>query len=91
MNRRASAGAALAGAALAGPASPAVMHLAASGQTAWTLCSPPRNPAGPQPPQNPPSGPVNAADQLTKLADLRDRGVLSEAEFQAPKARLLAE
>ncbi len=29
-------------------------------------------------------------DQLTKLADLRDRGVLSEAEFEAQKARLLA-
>lgn len=29
-------------------------------------------------------------DELGKLADLRDRGVLSEAEFQAEKQKLLA-
>jgi hypothetical protein len=29
------------------------------------------------------------ADELAKLADLKDKGVLSEAEFQAQKARLL--
>jgi hypothetical protein len=28
--------------------------------------------------------------QLTKLADLRDRGVLSDAEFEAQKAKILA-
>ncbi len=28
-------------------------------------------------------------DRLTRLADLRDRGVLSEEEFQAQKAKLL--
>jgi hypothetical protein len=31
----------------------------------------------------------DVADQLTKLADLRDRGALSEAEFQAQKRELL--
>ena len=31
-----------------------------------------------------------SAEELTKLADLRDRGVINEAEFQAQKARLLA-
>ena len=36
-----------------------------------------------------PSG-GGSADELTKLADLRDRGVISEDEFQAQKARLLA-
>jgi hypothetical protein len=30
-------------------------------------------------------------DQLTKLAELRDRGALTDAEFQAQKAKLLAE
>ena len=30
------------------------------------------------------------ADQLAKLADLKSRGVLSEAEFQAQKAKVLA-
>jgi hypothetical protein len=29
------------------------------------------------------------ADELTKLADLRDRGVLTDAEFEAQKAQLL--
>lgn len=31
----------------------------------------------------------DVADQLTKLADLRDRGVLTDAEFQTQKARIL--
>jgi hypothetical protein len=30
-------------------------------------------------------------DQLAKLAALRDRGVLTDEEFQAEKAKLLAE
>lgn len=34
------------------------------------------------------SGP-DVADELTKLADLRDRGVLTDAEFEAQKAKLL--
>jgi hypothetical protein len=29
------------------------------------------------------------ADELQKLADLRDRGVIDEAEFQQLKARML--
>ena len=33
----------------------------------------------------------SAADKLAKLADLRDRGVLSEAEFEAQTAKLLSE
>jgi len=28
---------------------------------------------------------------LTKLADLRDRGILSDAEFEAQKAKILAQ
>jgi hypothetical protein len=36
------------------------------------------------------SGGGGSADELTKLADLRDRGVISEDEFQAQKAKLLA-
>ncbi len=35
-------------------------------------------------------GSASSADELAKLADLRDRGVLSDEEFQAQKARLLA-
>lgn len=33
--------------------------------------------------------PVNIADELAKLAQLRDAGVLSPAEFEQAKARLL--
>ncbi len=33
---------------------------------------------------------TNTADQLAKLADLRDRGVISQAEFDAEKAKALA-
>lgn len=36
-----------------------------------------------------PAGPADVPDELTKLADLRDRGVLTEEEFQAEKGRLL--
>jgi ABC-type multidrug transport system fused ATPase/permease subunit len=35
-------------------------------------------------------GPQSTADQLTKLADLRDRGVITEAEFEREKAKVLA-
>ena len=33
---------------------------------------------------------VSTADELTKLADLRDKGVLTEEEFKAHKTKLLA-
>jgi membrane protein implicated in regulation of membrane protease activity len=32
----------------------------------------------------------NPADQLAKLADLREKGVITDAEFQAQKAKVLA-
>jgi len=32
----------------------------------------------------------SSADQLTKLADLRDRGVITAAEFESEKAKVLA-
>ncbi len=34
--------------------------------------------------------PASTTDQLTKLADLRDRGVISAEEFEREKAKLLA-
>jgi membrane protein YdbS with pleckstrin-like domain len=54
-------------------------------------------PATPPPASTAPSGgattqtgpPPEVADELAKLAGLRDRGVISEAEFQAQKSRLL--
>ena len=36
------------------------------------------------------AGEGNSADQLAKLADLRDRGVISAAEFEREKAKVLA-
>jgi hypothetical protein len=35
------------------------------------------------------SGGGGAADEIAKLADLRDKGVISDAEFQAAKAKAL--
>ena len=36
------------------------------------------------------SSPASSADQLAKLADLRDRGVISAEEFEREKAKILA-
>jgi hypothetical protein len=36
------------------------------------------------------TAPGGSADQLAKLADLRDQGVITDAEFQAEKAKVLA-
>jgi hypothetical protein len=36
------------------------------------------------------SGPATTADQLAKLADLRDRRVISDEEFEREKAKVLA-
>lgn len=45
--------------------------------------------APPAPPQAAPTAP-SMIDQLTQLAALRDSGVLSPAEFEAAKQRVLA-
>ena len=42
----------------------------------------------PQPAPAPP--PVDTVAQLQGLADLKDRGILTEAEFEAQKAKILA-
>jgi ABC-type multidrug transport system fused ATPase/permease subunit len=36
------------------------------------------------------AGPQSTADQLSKLADLRDRGVITADEFESQKAKILA-
>jgi hypothetical protein len=36
------------------------------------------------------AGPQSSADQLAKLADLRDRGVITAEEFERQKAKILA-
>ena len=60
---------------------------------------PPQQYAAPQPTYSPPPEPAPTAApdmdariaQLTQLAALRDQGVLSPAEFEAQKARILAD
>ena len=52
-------------------------------------------PSGFAAPGSAPTAPMTSAgadalvDRLARLADLRDRGILTEAEFQAQKAKLL--
>ncbi len=38
-----------------------------------------------------PTAPADPTDQLVKLAQLRDQGVLTEEEFSAQKAKILAQ
>ena len=33
---------------------------------------------------------ASSADELTKLAELKEKGILTDAEFEAPKAKLLS-
>jgi hypothetical protein len=47
------------------------------------------SPTAPTAPATPAAGADPLVDRLARLADLRDRGVLTEAEFQAQKAKLL--
>jgi len=68
----------------------AMQPLAALSSTAtqtWPLTS--STVASPMAPVTPAAGADPLVDRLARLADLRDRGVLTEAEFQAQKAKLL--
>ncbi len=51
--------------------------------------APPPQQYAPPPPPPPPAG-NDMYDQLKKLAELKDAGIISEAEFSAAKAKLLA-
>lgn len=42
-------------------------------------------------PQAASAAPASLADELAKLAGLRDQGILSDSEFEAQKARLLSQ
>jgi hypothetical protein len=71
----------------------AMQPLAALSSTAtqtWPLTpSAVASPTAPTAPVTPAAGADALVDRLARLADLRDRGVLTEAEFQAQKAKLL--
>ena len=44
----------------------------------------------PPPPPPPPAPPRDTVTQLKELAELKSQGILTDAEFQAQKAKLLA-
>ena len=53
--------------------------------------APPQQDAAPPPPAPaPPPAPESRLDKLKDLADLKQQGVLTEEEFAAEKARILA-
>ena len=45
--------------------------------------------AGAAPPATHPAAPLSTADELAKIADLHDRGALTDDEFAAAKAKIL--
>ncbi len=60
-------------------------------ETAWThQCPITAWPPSTYRPNRSPGPPVDVADQLRKLAALRDEGILSDEEFAAQKARVLS-
>lgn len=75
----------------------ALASTAMAGRTAGGTVSPGRRPgvvasAGAPLPQTLPGGPLTGiADELGKLAELRDSGILTDAEFTRQKRRLLGE
>lgn len=67
-----------------GPGAPQHADTPPHGGTAVPLASPPVGPAA-----GPAGGPPSVADRLMQLDELRRRGVVSTAEFDAKKAELL--
>ena len=55
----------------------------------WAQQEPQQAPAYQEPPPQPPAPASDPIEQLTKLGQLRDSGVLTEEEFAAQKAKLL--
>ncbi|MGZ8897898.1 MAG: SHOCT domain-containing protein [Halobacteriota archaeon] len=50
----------------------------------------PTAPAAPAPQEEQASGSADVTEQIKKLAELRDQGILTEEEFQVKKKELLA-
>ena len=55
----------------------------------WAQQEPQQAPAYQEPPPKAPAPTSDPIEQLTKLGELRDSGVLTEEEFAAQKAKLL--
>jgi hypothetical protein len=68
---------------IAGTATAVSGHVAARQQGRY------EQPAAAPAPAPPDAPPFNIVDELTKLADLKDRGILTDEEFAVQKARLL--
>lgn len=68
----------------------AAMNAAAQQAVAQQMAAQPPAPAPAAAPAAAPAGDVDIVASLQKLAALRDAGALSDAEFEAAKARLLA-
>jgi hypothetical protein len=77
---------------IAGTATAVSGHVAAKQQAKYAqqaaAPAPEAPPAAEQ--ATPPAEPVDVVEQLTKFAELRDKGILTEEEFAAQKAKLLA-
>jgi hypothetical protein len=79
---------------IAGTATAVSGHVAAKqqakyAQQAEATAAPEPAPAPPEPPA-PAAEQVDVVEQLKKFAELRDQGILTEEEFAAQKAKLLA-
>jgi hypothetical protein len=77
---------------IAGTATAVSGHVAAKQQAKYAQqgAAPPEQ-APPTAEQTaPPAEPVDVVEQLKKFAELRDQGIITEEEFAAQKARLLA-
>jgi hypothetical protein len=55
----------------------------------WAEQEPQQAPAYQEPPPQAPAPTADPIEQLTKLGELRDKGVLTEEEFAEEKAKLL--
>jgi len=87
MRRRPLARAAVRTTAVVGTAAVVGGHMANKRNQAQAQEAPPEPQYAPEPAAAPAPDPI---EQLTKLAALKDSGALTEAEFEAEKAKLLA-
>jgi Short C-terminal domain len=90
MRRRPIARAAIRTTAVVGTAAVVGGHMANKQAQANQAQAAPEPQAAPAPPPAPAAAAPDPIEQLTKLAALRDSGALTDAEFEAEKAKVLA-
>jgi hypothetical protein len=74
---------------IAGTATAVSGHVAARQQARMAEQGAAAAPPPPEPPAASPAFDPDVIDQLKRLAELRDQGILTEEEFSAQKAKLL--